>query len=120
MVHLIVDLVDEMRLGGTYVRNRAQAEGSIVGGYLSMEILTFYSRYLDNVETRINRPVRLYDCRGKIGPGEKDTMFLNTGKFVPMESGQYSNELKWLARGLMVQARCLGNTMSMDISLEPS
>ncbi|XP_016206958.1 uncharacterized protein LOC107647394 [Arachis ipaensis] len=79
MVHLTVHLVDEVTLGGPvhyrwmypierylghlkqYVRNRAQPEGSIAEGYLSEQILTFCSRYLDNIETRINRPGQVDD-----------------------------------------------------------
>ncbi|XP_016172824.1 uncharacterized protein LOC107615240 [Arachis ipaensis] len=74
MVHLTVHLVDELKLGGPvhyrwmypierylgrlkqHVRNKAQAEGSIAESYLSEKILIFCSRYLDNIETRINRP----------------------------------------------------------------
>ncbi|MED6173346.1 hypothetical protein PIB30_058460 [Stylosanthes scabra] len=39
---------------------------------------------------------------------------------VPIESEQYSNELKCLARGPMVQARRFGAYNVNDISLEPS
>ncbi|XP_016185161.1 uncharacterized protein LOC107626774 [Arachis ipaensis] len=66
MIHLTVHLVDGLLLVDQYlghlkqyVRNRAQPEGSIAEGYLSEEILTFCSRYLDNIETRINRPRRV-------------------------------------------------------------
>lgn len=45
----------------SYVRNKAQPEGSIAEGYLVQEILTFCSRYLDNIETRWNRPARVDD-----------------------------------------------------------
>ncbi|KAK7260419.1 hypothetical protein RIF29_26445 [Crotalaria pallida] len=62
MVHLVVHLVEEAKLGGpvhyrwmfpierylgllkSYVRNKACSEGSIVEGYLMQEILTFCSR----------------------------------------------------------------------------
>ncbi|RYQ90151.1 hypothetical protein Ahy_B09g096404 [Arachis hypogaea] len=44
-----------------YVRNRARPEGSIAEGYLSEEILIFCSRYLDNVDIRINRPMPVAD-----------------------------------------------------------
>lgn len=43
-----------------YVRNRARPEGSIASGYLMEECMTFVSRYLDDVESRENRPSRYY------------------------------------------------------------
>lgn len=45
----------------SYVRNKARPEGSIAEGYLMEEILTFCSRYLDNIETRLNRRPRVDD-----------------------------------------------------------
>lgn len=42
----------------SYVRNKAQPEGSIAEGYLADECLTFCSRYFEGVETRFNRPQR--------------------------------------------------------------
>ncbi|WVZ02274.1 hypothetical protein V8G54_023080 [Vigna mungo] len=70
MVHLTVHLVEEAKLRGpvhyrymypierelghlkTFVRNKAQPEGSIAEGYLAEESLTFCSRYmLDQTET---------------------------------------------------------------------
>ncbi|XP_025675671.1 uncharacterized protein [Arachis hypogaea] len=100
MVHLIVHLVEEVKLGGPvhyrwmypierylgrlkqYVRNRAQAEGSIAEGYLSEEILTFCSRYLDNIETRMNRPVRVDDQPSGVLPNAYETMFPKVGKAI--------------------------------------
>ncbi|KAK2368692.1 hypothetical protein QL285_081869 [Trifolium repens] len=79
MVHLVVHLVEEAKLGGpvhyrwmypierylghlkSYVRNKARPEGSIAEGYLLEEILTFCSRYLDDIETRWNRRGRVDD-----------------------------------------------------------
>ncbi|XP_016185865.1 uncharacterized protein LOC107627545 [Arachis ipaensis] len=98
MVHLTVHLVDEIKLGGPvhyrwmypierylgrlkqYVRNRAQVEGSIAEGYSSEEILTFCSRYLDNIETRINRPVRVDDRPVDVTVNTGCTMFPEIGK----------------------------------------
>ncbi|XP_016203600.1 uncharacterized protein LOC107644277 [Arachis ipaensis] len=98
MVHLTVHLVDELKLGGPvhyrwmypierylgrlkqYVRNRAQAEGSIAEGYLSEEILTFCSRYLDNTETRLNRPARVDDRPVDTTNNTGCTMFPEIGK----------------------------------------
>ncbi|XP_016204229.1 uncharacterized protein LOC107644813 [Arachis ipaensis] len=98
MVHLTVHLVDEVTLGGPvhyrwmypierylgrlkqYVRNRAQLEGSIAEGYLSEEILTFCSRYLDNIETRINRPWRVDDEPIDVRHNSGESMFPAIGK----------------------------------------
>ncbi|KAK2978476.1 hypothetical protein RJ640_003230 [Escallonia rubra] len=45
-----------------YVRNRSRPEDSIAEGYWLEECVTFCSRYLiDDVETKLNRPVRLDD-----------------------------------------------------------
>lgn len=75
-VHLVVYLVREVKLGGpvafrwmypierdlstlkSKVNNRAHPDGSIAGGYLAQESLTFCSRYLTGVETVFNRPMR--------------------------------------------------------------
>ncbi|WVZ18489.1 hypothetical protein V8G54_005811 [Vigna mungo] len=62
MVHLTVHLVEEAKLGGpTFVRNKAQPEGSIAEGYLAEESLTFCSRYIEDIETRFNRQRRVCD-----------------------------------------------------------
>jgi len=76
MVHLAVHLPDEallrgpVQLGWMYpverrlytlkrsVRNKTRPEGSIVEAYVADEALTFYSRYVDDVETRFNRAPR--------------------------------------------------------------
>lgn len=76
MVHLVIHLVEEVRLGGpvvfrwmypierdlltlkNYVHNRAHPEASIAEGYLAQESLTFCSRYLSRVETMFTRPTR--------------------------------------------------------------
>ncbi|KAK5771693.1 hypothetical protein PVK06_047930 [Gossypium arboreum] len=41
-----------------YCRNKCYSEGSIAEGYLAEECMTFCSRYLEDVETRLNRPSR--------------------------------------------------------------
>ncbi|XP_060186724.1 uncharacterized protein LOC132616141 isoform X2 [Lycium barbarum] len=100
MVHLVVHLVDEVRHLGpvhyrwmypierflghlkSFVRNMAQPEGSIVEGYLADEILTFCSRYFEDVETRMNRPRRVDDKPNDVGYHEKETMFPKIGKSV--------------------------------------
>ncbi|XP_077251807.1 uncharacterized protein LOC143891036 [Tasmannia lanceolata] len=76
MVHLPIHLVDEAMLAGpvqyrwmypierylltlkSYVRNRSRPKGSIAEGYLAEECLTFCSRYLEGVQSKLNRPVR--------------------------------------------------------------
>ncbi|XP_035837033.1 uncharacterized protein LOC110894773 [Helianthus annuus] len=76
MVHLVIHLTREVRLGGpvafrwmypierdllklkSYVHNRAHPEGSIAEGYLAEESITFCSRYLSKVETVFTRAVR--------------------------------------------------------------
>lgn len=41
-----------------YVRNRARPEGSIAEGYLADECLTFCSRYMNDIDTKLNRKGR--------------------------------------------------------------
>lgn len=43
------------------MRNKAKPEGSIAKGYRFEEILTFCSRYIENIETRWNQPGRVDD-----------------------------------------------------------
>ncbi|XP_039116440.1 uncharacterized protein LOC120251851 [Dioscorea cayenensis subsp. rotundata] len=79
MIHLVVHLVDEAKLGSpvyyrwmypiemylgilkSYVRNKARPEGSIAEDYIAQEVLTFCSRYFENIETIWNRPRRVDD-----------------------------------------------------------
>lgn len=58
----------------SYVRNRAQPEGSIAEGYIADECLTFCSRYFDGIETRFNRPRRNDDNHS-----DKNIYFLMSG-----------------------------------------
>ncbi|XP_030946005.1 uncharacterized protein LOC115970519 [Quercus lobata] len=76
MVHLVMHLATEARIGGpvqyrwmypierylsrlkSYVRNRAAPEGCIAEGYIVEECLTFCSRYMEGVETIFSRPTR--------------------------------------------------------------
>lgn len=39
----------------SFVRNRSRPEGSIAEGYITLECLTFCSRYLHDVETKFSR-----------------------------------------------------------------
>ena len=52
----------------TFVRNKAKPEGSIAEGYLAEESLTFCSRYIEDIETRFNRPRRVCDKTGDNEP----------------------------------------------------
>ena len=61
-----------------YVRNRAHPEGSIAEGYLAEECLTFCARYLSDVETKLNRPVRNYE-------GETGQPIPKKGKLVQLD-----------------------------------
>ncbi|XP_042972958.1 uncharacterized protein LOC122304759 [Carya illinoinensis] len=81
MVHLAVHLLREAILGGPvqyrwmypferylgkfkrYVKNKAHPEGSIAEAYIHIECLTFCSMYLNDVETRFNRPDRNIDVQ---------------------------------------------------------
>jgi hypothetical protein len=47
----------ERRLGTlkSFVRNRAKPEGSIVEAYMASDTLTFYSRYMEDIENRFNQ-----------------------------------------------------------------
>ncbi|KAK5819573.1 hypothetical protein PVK06_024586 [Gossypium arboreum] len=75
MVHLLIHLPHEAILGGpvfyrrmyrierwflcklkSYCLNKRYPERSIAEGYLAEECMTFCSRYLEDVETRLNRP----------------------------------------------------------------
>lgn len=58
----------------SYVRNKAQPEGSIAEGYVKDECLTFCSRYFKESETLFNRPIRNDEniCR-------KEMYMLNSG-----------------------------------------
>ncbi|KAK5833712.1 hypothetical protein PVK06_017566 [Gossypium arboreum] len=73
MVHLVIHLPREAIIGGpvfyrwmypiesklkSYCRNKRYPEGSIAEGYLAEECMTFCSRYLEDVETRLSRPSR--------------------------------------------------------------
>ncbi|KAM3366409.1 hypothetical protein ACQJBY_015685 [Aegilops geniculata] len=109
MVHLMVHLVEEVKLGGpvhyrwmyplersfvrlkALVRNRAFPEGSIAEGYLAQECLTFCSRFLEGT-TRFTRPSRNPAPSNKI----KDLYIFDSagepiGKAIPV--GQFNSRL---------------------------
>lgn len=98
MVHLVIHLVREVRLGGpvtfrwmypierdlmtlkSYVSNKAYPEGSIAEGYLVRESLTFCSRYLSGVETLFTRPKRNDDDDGDNQNKIEESNFLRPGR----------------------------------------
>jgi len=81
MMHLPVHLAEETKIGGPvcyrwmypierylrtlkgYVRNKAHPEGSIAEGYISEECMTFCSRFLEDIDTKLDRPTRHERCR---------------------------------------------------------
>ena len=63
----------------SYVRNRAQPEGSIAEGYLAEEVLTYCSRYLEGIETVFNRPARV-DDEPILGSSIENTLYPPLGK----------------------------------------
>jgi hypothetical protein len=56
------------------MRNKAAPEGCIAEDYISTELVTFCSRYLDNVPTFHNRPQRNPD--GSKGVGTRVSLYL--------------------------------------------
>ncbi|XP_068487048.1 uncharacterized protein [Phaseolus vulgaris] len=124
MVHLTCHLVGEAKLGGpvhyrwmypierylghlkSYVRNKAQPEGSIAEGYLAEEVLTFTSEYMEGVETRSNRPSRMDDSCNTNMP-QLSTIFPPIGRVInnPDISSTVSNDLKYLSQGPTPHAR---------------
>ncbi|XP_015166236.1 uncharacterized protein [Solanum tuberosum] len=97
MVHLSVHLVDEAKLGGPvhyrnmypverelgyckpYVRNKSQPEGCIAEGHIAEKTLTFCSWYIEDIETRFNRPRRVRDEPTDM-PSGMSSLFPQLGK----------------------------------------
>ena len=55
MLYIVFRFLSKLK---SYCRNKRYPEGSIAEAYLAEECMTFYSRYLDDVETRLSRPNR--------------------------------------------------------------
>ena len=70
----------------SFVRNKAQPEGSIAKGYLAEESLTFCSRYIEDIETRFNRPSRVCDDPHDNESSEMSSVFPQLGKPVGASS----------------------------------
>lgn len=66
----------------SYVRNKAQPEGSIAEGYLAEEVLTFCSQYIEGIETRISRPARVDDNPDDRDSSNASTIFPPMGRAV--------------------------------------
>ncbi|WMV29106.1 hypothetical protein MTR67_022491 [Solanum verrucosum] len=97
MVHLSVHLVDEAKLGGPvhyrnmypmerelgyckpYIRNKSQPEGCIAEGHIAEKTLTFCSWYIEDIETRFNRPRRVHDEPTDM-PARMSSLFPQLGK----------------------------------------
>ncbi|KAH0734461.1 hypothetical protein KY285_010168 [Solanum tuberosum] len=116
MIHLTVHLVDEVKQGGpvhyrwmyfferllghfkSLVRNKSQSEGSIAEGNKVEEVLTLYSHYFDEIESRLNRPKRVnYEPNHNEASG-KSSMF-------PQQAKTISDDMKFLAQGPAQDAR---------------
>ena len=69
----------------SYVRNKAQPEGSIAEGYLAEEVLTFFSQYMEGMKTRTNRPSRVDDSFNT-NISELNTLFPPIGRVVSAAS----------------------------------
>ena len=70
----------------SYVRNKAEPEGSIAEGYLAEEVLTFCSQYLEGIETQINRPRRVDDYPNQNECPTPSTIFPSIGRAVGASS----------------------------------
>ncbi|XP_056695544.1 uncharacterized protein [Spinacia oleracea] len=99
MVHLLIHLVEEVKLGGpvqyrwmypierylshlkSHVTNKAQPEGSIAEGFLLEETIRFCSRYLQGVTTIFNIPKRMDDDI----PNPNDYLFYSGGRVIGKE-----------------------------------
>ena len=71
----------------SYVRNKARPEGCIAETYIAQECVHFCSRYLDGVETRLNRYGRNHE--GDLHQLDKSKLkvFLQLGK--PLHAKKY-------------------------------
>jgi hypothetical protein len=76
MMHLPIHLAEEAKFGGPvcyrwmypierylrtlkgYVRNKAHLEGSIAEGYILEECMKFCCRFVEDIETKLDRPMR--------------------------------------------------------------
>ncbi|XP_071913572.1 uncharacterized protein [Coffea arabica] len=119
MEHLLVHLPEEAKLGGpfqfrsmypierylctlkNYVRSRSHPEGSIAEGYLAEECMAFCSMYLDNIESKLNRPPRNY---------EDEYLNRQIGRPLGKEEVIYLDDVSWVQAHRYV----LGNLETVD------
>lgn len=64
------------------IGNKSQAEGCIAEGQKIEEALTLYSRYFEDIESRVNRPKRVNDETNHDEVPERSSMFPRQGKVV--------------------------------------
>ncbi|XP_058201329.1 uncharacterized protein LOC131316070 [Rhododendron vialii] len=60
-----------------YGWNKAHPEASIVKGYLMYDCMNFCAQYLNDVETKLNRPARNYDGGDSMGRGVGENMIFH-------------------------------------------
>ncbi|KAF7153203.1 hypothetical protein RHSIM_Rhsim01G0080000 [Rhododendron simsii] len=67
-----------------YGRNKAHPEASIVKGYLMEDCMNFCAQYLNDVETKLNRPARNNDSGDSMGRGvgENTTFHLDDREWI--------------------------------------
>ena len=90
----------------SYVRNRAQPEGSIVECYLAEEALNFCSQYLEGIETRFNRQGRVDDHPNSNNLDEACIIFPQLGKPVGKPSSFLLTPLERLQAHRYVLLNC--------------
>lgn len=64
------------------VWNKSQLEGSIAKSYIVEEALTLYSRYFEEIKSRLNRPKCVNDKPSQNEDYKKSSMFPQQGKHV--------------------------------------
>ncbi|XP_049389030.1 uncharacterized protein LOC125853389 [Solanum stenotomum] len=131
MIHLTVYLVDEVKQGGpvhyrwmyfverllghfkSLVRNKSQSEGSIAEGHKVEEVLTLYSRYFDEIESRLNRPKRVNDEPNHNEASGKSSIFPQQDRCARQEDLPYYGkleeiiELNYYGRFRVILFKCL-------------
>uniref|UniRef100_M0ZQY6 Transposase protein n=1 Tax=Solanum tuberosum TaxID=4113 RepID=M0ZQY6_SOLTU len=75
--NFLKDGSEKLELGNfkPFVRIKSQLEGSIAKGHIAEETLTFFSQYMEDTETRFNRPRRVRDDPNYIQPSGMSTIF---------------------------------------------
>ncbi|WMV26375.1 hypothetical protein MTR67_019760 [Solanum verrucosum] len=119
MVHLTCQLVAEAKLGGpvqfrwmyaierylghlkSFVRNMSQPEACIAEGHVAEDALYFFSQYLEEIETRTNRPRRVNDYPEDRG-STNSSIFPPVGKGVGAETFELSPMVKRQAHRYVV------------------